>query len=66
MTILIESYKDEHTTTAYYGYTLDNITEIILSTTKESLRFFSNFSFVASVSIKLLKRLEICEDGKQI
>ena len=65
MTVLIETYKDENTTTVYYGYILDNIIQISLSNTRESLRFFSDhFECAATVGTKLLKKLEICEDGK--
>ena len=42
MVVIVETYKDENTTTAYYGYVLDNIIQISLSNTRESLRFFSN------------------------
>lgn len=64
MTILIETYKDEHTTTAYYGYTLDDVTDISLSLLGKSLMFYSHNNLVASVGTKLIKRLEINEDGK--
>ena len=62
MTVLIESYKDENTITTYIGHTLDNITQISLSPTRESLRLFSHLQYVATINLKLLKRLEITED----
>lgn len=65
MTVLIETYKDDETTTAYYGYILDDITDIALSRERNYLAFYQGINkVVATVGIKRLKRLEICEDGE--
>ena len=62
MTVLIETYKDEYTTTAYYGYTINDVTDISLSSLCKSLMFYSNNNLVASVGVKLIKRFEVCEN----
>lgn len=63
MTVLIETFKDENTSTEYYGYVLNDITDICLNRERQYIAFFQGINkVVATVGVKRLKRLEIRDE----
>ena len=63
MTILFEEYKDETTKTEYYGHAISEVEHIRYDIKGNFLSVYTSKRII-SLSLKLVKRLEICEDGE--
>lgn len=64
MTILYESYKNAHTTTEYYGLVINDVARINYNYYGQFFDVYSKEGFIGTIHLKLLKRLEIYEDGE--
>lgn len=64
MTILYETYKDAHTITEYYGLVINDVVRINYNPYGQFFDVYGKESVICTIHLKLLKRLEIYEDGE--
>ena len=64
MTILYETYKDANTITEYYGLVVNDVARINYNPYGQFFDVYSKEGFICTIHLKLLKRLEIYEDGE--
>ena len=64
MTILYEVYKDANTITEYYGLVINDVARINYNSYGQFLDVYAKNGFIGTIHLKLLKRLEIYEDGE--
>ena len=63
MTILFEEYKDETTKTEYFGHVVSDVEHIRYDVKGNYLSVYTSRKII-SLSLKLVKRLEIMGDEK--